>query len=147
MSPSNSSIRLALRTATRAGRLVTVAYFTLVRPDVLKPKAADDAAAVGWYAVDALPSLAFDHATIIALARRRLRRRLARLPRHSAIFPKRLRSPNCEAFMKSSKASRSIRGRSDGRVLALQLIEETGKMRTGRARPERVYRATTQQAR
>ena len=58
------------------GRLVTVAYYTLVRPDRLKPKAASDAANVRWFAVDELPSLAFDHAEIIAMARRRLRARL-----------------------------------------------------------------------
>ena len=58
------------------GRLVTVAYYTLVRPDRLHPAAASDAANVRWFAVDALPSLAFDHAEIIAMARRRLRARL-----------------------------------------------------------------------
>ena len=30
----------------------------------------------GWFAVDELPTLAFDHAEIIAMARRRLRARL-----------------------------------------------------------------------
>ena len=38
------------------GRLVTVAYYTLVRPDRLKPKAASDAANVRWFAVDDLPT-------------------------------------------------------------------------------------------
>src|ERR1700722_16479934 len=58
------------------GRLVTVAYYTLVRPDRLHPESASDAANVRWFAVDGLPSLAFDHAEIIAMARRRLRARL-----------------------------------------------------------------------
>src|SRR5271163_999644 len=42
------------------GRLVTVTYYTLVRPDRLKPKAASDAANVRWFPVDELPTLAFD---------------------------------------------------------------------------------------
>ena len=58
------------------GRFVTVAYFTLVRSDGLNPQAASDAANVHWFSVDELPSLAFDHAEIIAMARRRLRLRL-----------------------------------------------------------------------
>jgi 8-oxo-dGTP diphosphatase len=58
------------------GRLVTAAYSTLVRPDRSKPKAALDAANVRWFAVDVLPTLAFDHAEIIAMARCRLRARL-----------------------------------------------------------------------
>ena len=57
------------------GRMVTVAYFTIVRPDRLAPKAGDDAAHVQWFAVDEVPALAFDHADIIRMARRRLRAR------------------------------------------------------------------------
>ena len=58
------------RGQARHGRLLH-----LVRPDRLKPKAASDAANVRWFAVDELPTLAFDHAEIIAMARRRLRAR------------------------------------------------------------------------
>ena len=54
------------------GRVVTVAHYTMVRAERLKPRAGSDAARVGWFAVDGLPDLAFDHAEIIALARRRL---------------------------------------------------------------------------
>ena len=38
--------------------------------------AGTDAAAAGWYAVAALPPLAFDHAKIVAYAEKRLRNRL-----------------------------------------------------------------------
>src|SRR5579883_927261 len=66
------------------GRVVTVAYFTLVRPESLKPpRAASDAAQVGWFAVHGLPDLAFDHGEIIALARRRL---AARFEESAAAF-------------------------------------------------------------
>ena len=55
------------------GRVVSVAYLTLVRADRLEPpRAGDDAADIRWFDIDDLPSLAFDHAEIIALARRRL---------------------------------------------------------------------------
>src|SRR5262249_52065371 len=65
------------------GRIVTVAYYTLVQANRLNPRAADDAANVGWFRVDDLPPLAFDHAAIIALARRRL---LAHLGESAAAF-------------------------------------------------------------
>lgn len=54
------------------GRTVSVAYLARVDPVRLAPRAADDAAAVEWYLLDALPALAFDHAKILALARTRL---------------------------------------------------------------------------
>lgn len=53
------------------GWTVTVAYLARVLPDQLKPQAADDAEAVGWFPLDQLPELAFDHAMLLgrALAR------------------------------------------------------------------------------
>ena len=54
------------------GWTVTVAYLAQVAPDALKPVAADDADAVGWFALDELPPLAFDHAMLLARVRARL---------------------------------------------------------------------------
>jgi 8-oxo-dGTP diphosphatase len=54
------------------GWTVTVAYLVRVKPDELKPVAGDDAGEVGWFALDELPELAFDHAMILGRARARL---------------------------------------------------------------------------
>ncbi len=43
------------------GWTVTVAYWTVVRMDQVQPRAGDDAAKVGWFPVNNLPPLAFDH--------------------------------------------------------------------------------------
>jgi len=51
---------------------VAVAYLARVNFDDVKPVAADDAEAVGWFPLDDLPALAFDHAIILARARARL---------------------------------------------------------------------------
>jgi 8-oxo-dGTP diphosphatase len=54
------------------GWTVSVAYLARINADEVKPIAADDAAEVGWFALDDLPQLAFDHAMILARARARL---------------------------------------------------------------------------
>ena len=54
------------------GWTVTVAYLVRVKPDELKPVAADDAAEVGWFALDELPPMAFDHAMILGRAQARI---------------------------------------------------------------------------
>jgi 8-oxo-dGTP diphosphatase len=54
------------------GWTVSVAYLARVLPDQLSPVAADDAAAVGWFLLNAPPELAFDHAEILARVRYRL---------------------------------------------------------------------------
>jgi 8-oxo-dGTP diphosphatase len=57
------------------GRTISVVYLTRVDPGQVHPKAADDAAEAGWFALDELPELAFDHAEIVALARQHVSRR------------------------------------------------------------------------
>ena len=54
------------------GRVVTVAYFALVRSEELILEATTDADAAAWFPVDELPDLAFDHAEILQVARERL---------------------------------------------------------------------------
>jgi 8-oxo-dGTP diphosphatase len=54
------------------GRVISVAYLAQVNVTEIKPVAADDAEAVGWFALERPPQLAFDHAEILATARRRL---------------------------------------------------------------------------
>jgi 8-oxo-dGTP diphosphatase len=57
------------------GWTVTVAFLARVGADQLKPVAADDADAVGWFPVDDPPPLAFDHAMILGRARARIQDR------------------------------------------------------------------------
>ncbi|MBP3959992.1 NUDIX hydrolase [Gemmata sp. G18] len=54
------------------GWTVSVVYLARVDPDSLKPVAADDASAVGWFPLDELPQLAFDHAVLLGRVRARL---------------------------------------------------------------------------
>src|SRR5262245_9236856 len=56
------------------GRTISVVYLARVDPKQLKPRAADDAAEVGWFPLQRPPQLAFDHKTILATARAYLRR-------------------------------------------------------------------------
>ncbi|HFA49665.1 MAG TPA: NUDIX hydrolase [Bacteroidetes bacterium] len=61
-------------------RVVSVAYFGLVRPKDFKIKAATDAAEVAWFDVKKLPPLAFDHKKIMKTALGRLRAKLTYQP-------------------------------------------------------------------
>lgn len=54
------------------GWTVSVAHLARVNPADVRPKAADDAKEVGWFPLDELPALAFDHAVILERARGRL---------------------------------------------------------------------------
>ena len=54
------------------GWVVSVVYLARTDADAVNPVAADDAGAVGWFAFDRLPPLAFDHAMLLDRARTRL---------------------------------------------------------------------------
>lgn len=125
-------------------RVISVTYYALVPSDNLSPKAASDAAATGWFALDRLPQLAFDHAEIIALAHRRL---VSKLDYSSIAFQF---LPNTftlsevqrvyEILLNAPLDKRNFRKR----VLASGLIEETGgTRRSGGHRPAREYRLRT----
>jgi len=59
------------------GWTVSVVYLAQVNPAEVKPVAADDAEEVGWFLLEELPALAFDHAMILGRARTRLADRSA----------------------------------------------------------------------
>lgn len=124
-------------------RVISVTYYALVPQDALAtPRAASDAAEVGWYAFDELPGLAFDHAEIVRVAHRRL---VAKLDYSTIAFqfmPETftLSELQCvyEALLNQPLDKRNFRKR----ILSLDLIEETGRQRrNGKHRPAREYRA------
>jgi 8-oxo-dGTP diphosphatase len=57
------------------GWVVSVVYLAQVDFNTVKPAAADDAGEVGWFPLDALPQLAFDHAMLLNRVRVRLQDR------------------------------------------------------------------------
>jgi 8-oxo-dGTP diphosphatase len=58
------------------GRVITVAYYALIASDKLSVVAGADAAEAGWFALNDVPLLAFDHRAILDYANERLRNKL-----------------------------------------------------------------------
>jgi len=123
-------------------RVISVTYYALVPQDALAvPRAASDAADVGWHAFEDLPELAFDHAQIIEMAHRRL---VAKLDYSTIAFQFMpatftLSELQCvyQALLNQPLDKRNFRKR----ILSLGMIEDTGKLsRTGKHRPARKYR-------
>ncbi len=68
-------------------RVVTVAYYALVKLTDHKVQAATDARNVAWFGIDDLPSLAFDHETILDMAYERLRGKVRYQPIGFELLP------------------------------------------------------------
>jgi 8-oxo-dGTP diphosphatase len=122
-------------------RVITVAYYALVPSDKLQIRAATDAEAVGWFGMDELPELAFDHAEIVAMAHQRL---VAKLDYSTIAFqfmPELFTLSELqevyEIILRQEMDKRNFRKW----VLALEQIEETDEERRGGIhRPARLYR-------
>jgi 8-oxo-dGTP diphosphatase len=124
-------------------RVITVAYFALIPSQKQKLRAATDAEAVDWFAIDQLPKLAFDHQDIIGTAHQRL---IAKLDYSTIAFqfmPKEFTLTELqtvyEIILQQEVDKRNFRKW----VLALENIEETGnERREGPHRPAKLYRVT-----
>ena len=66
-------------------RVITVAHYALVR--LSEVKGGDDAASARWFAMDEVPSLAFDHDRILRMAVNRLKERICFEPLGFELLP------------------------------------------------------------
>ena len=57
-------------------RVISVTYYSLVKPGAFELKASTDASDVAWYNIKKLPALAFDHSAIIDVAHHRLKSKI-----------------------------------------------------------------------
>lgn len=69
-------------------RVVSVAYYALVKLSEHAVKAATDAREAAWFGVDDLPSLAFDHDTVVEMAVGKLRSKVKQTPIGIELLPK-----------------------------------------------------------
>lgn len=68
-------------------RVVTVAYYALVKLSDHRVQAATDARNAAWFAIDDVPKLAFDHKKILKMAHERLRNKVRYQPIGFELLP------------------------------------------------------------
>ncbi len=68
-------------------RVVTVAYYALVKLSSHRVRAATDARNAAWFAIDDVPPLAFDHQQILRMAHERLRGKVRYQPIGFELLP------------------------------------------------------------
>ncbi len=127
-------------------RVITVAWFALVRPDqAALVRGGSDAAEAGWFSLDALDGerLAFDHRQILEAAVARLRREITRGDIAYELVPRRFTISELRGVYELLQGRELDPGnfrRSFQRLLDDGLVEEApGQRYTGR-RPAKLYR-------
>jgi len=123
-------------------RVITVAYYALIPSDRIQIRAATDAEAVGWFALDELPSLAFDHQQILAMALERLRAKLEYSTIAFQFMPAEFTLTELQSVYELILGEPIDKRNFRKRILALEAVEETGReRREGAHRPAKLYRA------
>ncbi len=122
-------------------RVVTVAYYALAKLSDHRIRAATDAMGVGWFALDDLPKLAFDHAEIVATARDRLRGKVRYAPMGFELLPPRFSLTQLQRLYEIILGTELDKRNFRKKILSLDLLVETDEVEQGvRHRAARLYR-------
>ena len=120
-------------------RVVTVAYFALVGADKIGPKAADDAAEVGWFSAYYPPKLAFDHSEILQYAITRLRYKLEYSAVGFQLLPETFTLRELQQAYEIILSEKLDKGNFRSKLRKTDVIEPTKKYRETGGRPARLY--------
>ena len=122
-------------------RVVTVAYYALVKLLDHKVQAATDAREAAWFAVDDLPKLCFDHDTILDTALKRLQGKVRYQPIGFELLPPKFSLTQLqrmyEIILERSLDKRNFRKK----VISLDILDELDEVEQDVAhRAARLYR-------
>jgi 8-oxo-dGTP diphosphatase len=122
-------------------RVVSVAYYALVKMSAHQTKAATDAADAKWFPIAESPKLAFDHADILQTALGRLKAKVRYEPIGFELLPPKFTLSQLqrlyEAVLEVELDKRNFRKKMMSYDLLLPLKEQ---QLTGRHRPAQLYR-------
>ena len=123
-------------------RVVSVAYFGLVRPEQFKLHASTDAEEASWFQIEELPKVAFDHPEILNKAIERLKNKATYEPIGFELLPEKFPFSDLEhlytLFLGRSIDRRNFRKK----VMRYGLVEELKEKApsSGAGRPGNLYR-------
>ncbi len=110
------------------GRVISTAYFALVKREDYIVIAGDDAAKARWYSVGAIPPLAFDHAEIVEMALNRLKGKIRYQPVGFELLPEKFTLSDLqhiyEAILQKKLDKRNFRKKIDKTELVIRLNEK-----------------------
>jgi 8-oxo-dGTP diphosphatase len=122
------------------GRVVTVAYYALISADHSQLRAGSDAAAAAWFAVDAVPDLAFDHAKILAYAVERLRNKLEYTTVGFQLLPEKFSLSELQEVYEAILGKKLDKRNFRRKLALLKILKPTAEYRRDGRKPARLYR-------
>ncbi|MEM6397761.1 MAG: NUDIX domain-containing protein [Bacteroidota bacterium] len=122
------------------GRVITVAYYSLVNADSFTPSAAGIAGAVRWYPTSELPELAFDHEDILDRALEKLQQTIRTRPVGFELLPQEFTLSDLQHLYESIWGVDLEKRNFRKKILSMNLLRDLDKLQEGVAhRPARLF--------
>lgn len=122
------------------GRVVSVAYYALVRTAGHDIQAGTDASKARWFPVDELPPLAFDHREIVTHALERVRAKVQYEPLAFELLPVEFTLHDLQAFFEATLGRVLDKRNFRKKMLAYGFLKEGRKLRNVKFRSPSLYR-------
>lgn len=122
-------------------RVISVAYFALVDPSKLTIKADSDAEHAQWFKINEVPTLAFDHNSILKKAIERLKAKLTYEPVGFDLLPKEFLFSELENLYCTILEKEIDRRNFRKKILSFEIIEETEQFGSSKSgRPAKIFK-------
>lgn len=122
------------------GRVISVAYFGLVRPNTFKIVASTDAEEVKWFNINELPELSFDHKDILEKAIKRLKGKITYEPLGFELLDKKFPFSDLEKLYTTLLGREVDRRNFRKKILSLNVLDELDeKVSKGSGRPASLF--------
>ncbi len=122
------------------GRVVSIAYFGLVRPNAFKIFASTDAEQVQWFNINELPKLSFDHKEILKTAIERLQSKITYEPIGFELLDKKFPFSDLEKLYTTLLGREIDRRNFRKKIIGLNVLDELEeKMSKGSGRPANLF--------
>lgn len=122
-------------------RVISIAYYALVKLSDFRPKAGNDTFQVEWFPLSAIPAIAFDHEQILEKAVTRLKGKIKYKPIGFELLPEKFTMPELlhlyQIVLQLKLDDRNFRKK----ILSYNLLIDTGEVQKGaRNRAPKLYR-------
>lgn len=127
------------------GRVVTIAFFALVRPNAFKIFASTDAEQVQWFNISELPELSFDHKEILKTAIERLQGKITYEPIGFELLDKKFPFSDLEKLYTTLLGRAIDRRNFRKKIIGLNVLDELDeKVSKGSGRPANLFQFNQQ---
>lgn len=121
------------------GRVISVAYYALVKPNRYTLEASTDAVGAAWFPVGELPVLAFDHSLIVKTALKRLQAKVRYAPVGFELLPKEFALPELQAVYEAILERPLDKRNFRKKILSMGILAPLEKQRKGVGRSAQLF--------